>query len=116
MGKYIFIRLYIIVQATLSKTSGSWNLKLPGSTSSVVIAEGKITVDGKPAEVISSKNPKFPTSANWFSIVLDDGKIGFGRLSPSGEDLEIQMVKGETVFPATVEKEGSGPKVPADGK
>ena len=98
------------MQIKLSTVSGSYDVKVEGTTSSVAITNGKVTVDGRAAQVFSSHNPKYPTSAGWFSFVQKDGKLGVARVSASVGKLEVAMVRGDEVLTASVKEKEPEPE------
>ena len=102
----------------METVTGAWTLKLPSSTKRLVIAKGKISIQGKAVAVISSSNPKYPTSAGWFAFVQKTGELGAARLTDTGEKLEAVIMQGRKVVRATVTQAGLQPglKIPLESK
>ena len=82
----------------------------------LVVAKGDISIQGKPVKLISSTKPKeFPKEAGWFTMIKPDGKLGVAKVTES--KLEVKMIVGDEVVPATVQKEEEDlPEIPKEGK
>ena len=106
----------ITVLKKLFETSGTWNIDLPETSATIAITKGKVTVEGETAEVFASTNPKFPTSAGWFTIVQADGQVAVARKTETAEKLELVVIQGDVELAATVKAKESGTEKEGEGK
>ena len=93
-------------------------MKFPQHTDTIVIKNGKVTVQGKPIQLFTSTNSNYPPSHGWWAMVLQGGELGVGRLSASGDKLEVVMYRGNDILPVTATRVGSEPvpEIPVEGK
>ena len=101
----------------MSKISGSWKLDFEDSDNTISINKGKVTLQGKPAQLFVSTNPKYPTSDGWSKVVTYDGKVCVAKLTGSSDELQIVMFKGDDEVAATVTYKGTTPEpeIPTEG-
>ena len=110
--------ILILVTKKLSKISGSFDLKLATTTDTLTIADGKISIQGKPVDLFVSTNPKFPTSDGWFTMVRGNGAMALARMTTSAKKIEVKVIRGNEVLPAGIGKAGAKPpkQLPVEGK
>ena len=113
-----------VVQATVTKPSGTFMVKIEEKTSTFVLAEGKLTVEGTPVELKPSENDKYPATEGWIEYKTDSfiqisatveakASVSTATKAEASATIEVEVLVDEKKVKATV----SEPKpVPEESK
>ena len=74
-------------------------MRYPGNAITVIFSHGRITIGGKPVQLVPSNNPKYPVSGGWLMFTYHTW-IYYVHISTTG--IKIVAVHGGKTVPGTV--------------
>ena len=99
-----------VVSIPVTMSPITYTVEILGRMITFVLANGKLSVQGKAIELTASDNAAYPATAGWFTFKLS-GIQGFIKISPP--DIEVVMLAGSTKIPTSV---AETKPVPSDSK